>query len=103
MKIAMEKSLSHVIVEIDCLAICTMWSQGDDLSLGGQVFREIRSYLSNFQGFSLTYVRREANVVAHQCARHALSVANFCNLDATPDFLMDATPDFLIQFFRLNE
>jgi hypothetical protein len=44
-----------------------------------------------FQGFKLLYVRREANNVAHLCAREALSlVLNVLNFDVSPGFLTES-------------
>lgn len=99
-KLAMDRSLSHVIVETDCQSIYTMWTQGDDRSVGGQVFREMRSYLSSFQGFDLVFVHREANSVAHQCARHSLSLHNSCTMDVIPEFLIESVQS---EMFHLNE
>ena len=60
-----------MIVELECQSICTIWTLGDDMSVEGQVCREMHSYLSSSEGFDLVFVRREANFVAHQCARHS--------------------------------
>lgn len=37
-------------------------------------FREMRSYLTSFQGFKFIYIRRNANFVAHMCVKEALKV-----------------------------
>jgi hypothetical protein len=42
-----------------------------------------------FQRFKLLYVRREANNVAHLCAREALSLdMDVLNFDVSPGFLL---------------
>lgn len=51
--------------------------------------REIKSFLSNFQGFDIVYSRRDANVVAHRCAKEGLSTSlNVISSDVIPDFLV---------------
>jgi hypothetical protein len=49
-----------------------------------RLFKEMKFLVSNFQGFSFSFVKREANKATHLCARDALSldslvVAYDCN------------------------
>ena len=53
------------------------------------IFREMKSYLSNFQGFSLVFIPRSANFAAHLCAYEALNLA-YANA------IYDVIPAFLI-------
>ena len=58
-------------------------------SMGSPVISEIKSYLQNFQGLRISYVRREANKAAHWCAQEGLK-------SASDVILFDVFPDSLI-------
>lgn len=85
---AIERGWSSIVIETDCQIFVRDWIEGNDRSGGGHIIREMKSYLSNFQGFDLKFVGRGANAAAHACARHALS------LDV-PRVTFDVAPDFL--------
>lgn len=52
------------------------------------MLREIKSLL-NFQGFDIVHTRRDANAVAHRCAKEGInSSLSVMSLDVIPDFLV---------------
>ena len=69
----MEKGWTWVTVETDCKTVVQEYMATECRSTGTPIISEIRSYLQNFQGFRLNYVSREANNVAHWCARESLA------------------------------
>jgi hypothetical protein len=81
-----------MILETDCQSIVSKWhKEGSDRSVGYHLFRETKELVGFFQGFKLLYVRREANCVAHLCAREALSLdLDVLNFDVSPGFLTEA-------------
>lgn len=53
--------------------------------------REMKANLHNFQGFSMQHVNREANGVAHVCAREALNIEDdMLVFDVASAFLIDS-------------
>ena len=86
--LAIEKGWSSIVLETDCQLIVRDWIEGNDRSAGGHIYREMKSYLSNFQGFDLKFVGRGANVAAHSCARQAISLdVPLVTFVVVPDFL----------------
>lgn len=54
----------------------------------GQVFREMEQLISSLQSFKFVFLRREANKVAHVCAKHSLSLAfAVVSFELIPEFL----------------
>jgi hypothetical protein len=50
----------------------------------------MKCLLSNFHGFSISFVKREANKVAHACARAALSLdVSIVSYDTIPGLLAE--------------
>jgi hypothetical protein len=50
-----------------------------------------------FQGFKLLYIRREANLVTHLCARKAISLnMDVLNFDVSPAFLTEVVQSELV-------
>ena len=79
-----------IIIEIDCQAIVTAWKQENDRSVGGQLCKEMRTYLHNFQGFDLRWTGREANIVAHLCAKEAIVLESVAlSFYVISEFLID--------------
>lgn len=50
--LALEKGLSHVIIETDCQNVCNQWINGGAKSVVGQVFREMKADLHRYRGLS---------------------------------------------------
>ncbi|XBI78249.1 hypothetical protein VPH35_087974 [Triticum aestivum] len=87
--LARDNGWPNILIETDCQVIRNEWKNGDLSSVGGHVLREIKSCLSNFQGFDIVYTRRDANVVAHRCANEGLSSSlNVISFNVIPDFLV---------------
>lgn len=53
------------------------------------MLREMKEFCSNFQEVKLLFLGRDANKVAHRCAKEALSVLDFVRFDVIPGFLTD--------------
>ncbi|XP_024177882.1 uncharacterized protein LOC112183776 [Rosa chinensis] len=67
----------EVIFESDCaLLVQAIQSPTYDLSTMHILIGEVRTLLQTHPGFSLTHVNREANVVAHLLASHALRTSD---------------------------
>ncbi|KAM3351906.1 hypothetical protein ACQJBY_023652 [Aegilops geniculata] len=87
--LAMEKGWTRVIIESDYKTIIDEYMASESRSTGSPIISEIKSYLHNFQGLRINYVRREANEVAHWCARESLaSASNVISFDAFPASLI---------------
>ena len=101
LRMAMEKGYQKVILETDCQMIDTAWDAGQDRSEAGHIFREMKMYLSNFQGFSLVFSNRSANFAAHLCAKEALNM-ECCSssFDVIPAFLIGQVQS---EFVPLNQ
>jgi ribonuclease HI len=87
-QVAKVHGFSHVILETDSQVVVSMWNRTDsNKSVGYHIIGEIKEVVGSFQGFNLLFARREANSVAHLCAREALSL-NFValNFDVTMVF-----------------
>lgn len=55
----------------------------------GQIFWEMKLWVSSFPGFKLSFVRRTANKVTHACARVALFLnSSFIFYTDIPGFLI---------------
>ncbi|XP_073355417.1 uncharacterized protein [Aegilops tauschii subsp. strangulata] len=87
--LAMEKGWTRVTVESDCKTIIDEYMATECRSTGSPIISEIKSYLQNFQGLRVNYVRREANEAAHWCARESLaSASNVISFDVFPASLI---------------
>lgn len=88
--LAVEKGITHVVLETDCQTVFNHWKNEDARPVAGQVLREMKSYLHFLQGFKMQYVSRQANGVAHTSAREALSMEAFSfDFNVIPVFLID--------------
>lgn len=82
--------MDHVQIETDCQVLANEWKNRRDLSDVGLIIREMKVYLSFFQGFELYHISRDANVVAHKLARHALLLGmGDVTFSCIPEFLSD--------------
>ncbi|XBI99595.1 hypothetical protein VPH35_019648 [Triticum aestivum] len=88
-RLAMEKGWTRVIVETDCKTVRSEYMATDCRSTGSPIISEIKSYLQHFQGLQLNFVRRDANEVAHWCARESLASTSIVKfLDIFPASLI---------------
>jgi ribonuclease HI len=89
--LAQSRGWNHIEVETDCQTVVGMWkNEKTQKSACHQVLQEMKAIVSNFQGFTFSFVRREANKAAHTCARTALSLVNHATVyEVTPGFLID--------------
>ena len=67
---AMEQGWTNIQVETDRQVFANEWKNRRDLSDVGLIIREMKVYLSYFQGFELYHISREANALAHKLAWH---------------------------------
>lgn len=73
MSLVLQKSWQFIEIEIDCQVVVNAWNNKEvDRSVCGQIVREMKSWVSSFQGFNLCFARRTANKMAHACARAAV-------------------------------
>ncbi|KAF7075575.1 hypothetical protein CFC21_080339 [Triticum aestivum] len=87
--LAMEKGWTRVTIESDCRTVIEEYVATECRSTGSPIISDIKSYLQNFQGLCVNYVRREANEAAHSCARESLaSVSNVISFDVFPASLI---------------
>ncbi|XP_062011339.1 uncharacterized protein LOC133727936 [Rosa rugosa] len=73
--ILLARSLHHeeVVFESDCsLLVQAIHSPSQDLTTMNILIEEVRQLLQDHRGYSVLHVRREANIVAHTLATHAL-------------------------------
>jgi ribonuclease HI len=89
--LAKARGWSHVVVETDCQLIVKEWNEGKvQRSASTLIMREMKATISDFQGFTFCFAKREANKSAHVCAREALSINSL-------DVFYELIPDFLIE------
>ncbi|KAM6541375.1 hypothetical protein CsatB_005822 [Cannabis sativa] len=85
--------------ETDCLALISAFSRRASFcNEFGSILDDIASLLSNFPKASLIYVRRSANMAAHELAVRALRVdGELVWMDDFPPFLYDVLNSDYIQ------
>lgn len=84
------RGFSHVIMEVDCLELVTLWnSRHNSHSIVAYLLDEIGELSTYFDSFLICRVSRSANLPAHLCAKRA------CALGVT-DSWIDETPSFLV-------
>lgn len=98
MMFARQQAWQNMEVEMDCQVVVCAWDRTvDDRSLCGQIIREMKSWVSSFQGFRLCFSKRAANRAAHCCARAVLSFDTshvyFANI---PGFLIEPVQSDLL-------
>jgi ribonuclease HI len=72
-KYATERGFTQVIFEVDCAELVKSWQKGQvDRSVIRPILEEIRDISLSFISCNVVSVRREANQVAHCCAKFAL-------------------------------
>ncbi|XBI75297.1 hypothetical protein VPH35_068680 [Triticum aestivum] len=94
-RLAMEKGWTRVIVETDCKTVINEYMAMECRSTGSPIISEIKSYLQHFQGLQLKFASRDANEVAHWCARESLDSASIVNF-------FDVFPASLIALAQLD-
>jgi len=64
----------HIIFKMDCKVVVDRINKGtQDTSETGSINQECRRILESFPNFSLEFIRRQANIVAHTLATVATS------------------------------
>ncbi|PNT68773.1 uncharacterized protein LOC112271862 [Brachypodium distachyon] len=72
--LAKEKAFQRVILETDCAELVRLWrARSSQRSVVGPILDEIIEFSQSFISCEIVFVRREANFVAHECARSAVS------------------------------
>jgi hypothetical protein len=88
-RLACGMGLQHVIIESDAQTVVQLWkNQGGGRSEIAGILHEIDDTSKVFQSFTVRYIGREANQLAHLCAARASSVRRRCLwINYTPLFL----------------
>ena len=67
-----DKAYGQVVFEVDCQVLVRHWNdQVNDRSVLKPILDEISEISSSLVSFSVVFARREANQVAHLCAKYA--------------------------------
>ena len=70
LKLALEQGWQDVIMESDCLKVIEdMWNNTNVSFEVGVIYQNIHSVSRNFISYSFSFVRSEANLIAHILAR----------------------------------
>jgi hypothetical protein len=87
-----------LILETDCQVIINNWyDDRANRSVGCHLFEEMKDMEGSFQGSKLLYTSRDANSVAHLCAREAISLnMDVLNFHVSPGFLTWAVQSKLV-------
>ena len=66
------QNILNVIIESDCKQIVDqIKSKEEDITDCGFILNQIRDILRSYPSYSIEYVRRQANLVAHSIARNS--------------------------------
>ena len=88
-QLALDRGLRDVVVETDAQQPVNLWKSSTyERSEVAAVLLDERELTGNFQSFSLNFVPREANELAHLCAKQCSSVRRRC-------FWVNYIPTFL--------
>ncbi|XP_057423606.1 uncharacterized protein LOC130717403 [Lotus japonicus] len=86
MQLATELGFRRVCLETDCLQLFQWWQkEAVGRSYLDNIIRDCRSYVSFFDLFSLSFVRRSGNAVADFLARNASTYADCVWVEEAPD------------------
>ena len=84
------RGFSHVIMEVDCLELVTLWNnRHNSRSMVAPLLLEIGELSVHFSSFVIQHVNMSANLPAHLCAKRART------LNVTDSWL-DEAPNFLV-------
>uniref|UniRef100_A0ACD6AMU6 Uncharacterized protein n=1 Tax=Avena sativa TaxID=4498 RepID=A0ACD6AMU6_AVESA len=101
---AKQHGFVRVICESDCAELVNLWrGRKTQRSALAPMCSEIDETSSSFELFEFSFVGRNANKVAHECARYACTHVESRSWDEPPDFLdnslrTDCNPDQSIRF-----
>ncbi|KAE8702511.1 hypothetical protein F3Y22_tig00110482pilonHSYRG00217 [Hibiscus syriacus] len=91
-----EENWRDIVIKLGSITIINLYNDavGDDSTIGVHM-RAIREKMYYFNSFLVTYVRREANVVAHKLAQRALdcNAYYFFEADVPPFTITDVKRD----------
>lgn len=80
--------MEHVVAETDAQELVTLWkNRTNQRSEIAAILNEIEEIASAFTSLAMQHVRREANFVAHSCARFAFSSLDSHVWASPPSFL----------------
>ena len=96
---AVEKGLQRVCVETDSLlTVQALQKNSVGVLEVGHVLEERLKYLQEHPQFSIVFVQRQANKVAHEMAKYPCSVGSFLLFTSPPDMLLETLMnDVLLQ------
>ncbi|XP_066391715.1 uncharacterized protein [Miscanthus floridulus] len=87
------------IVHSDCMEVMDTMKSGISSTVGAPIFDECFQLWQNFEAISLEKCDREANKVAHELAKVALSAKEICIwVDEPPDFIVESLVNDVILF-----
>ena len=93
---AIQKGFQAVVLATDCQVLLNHWvERKTDRSVIRPILDEISELKSSFSSFQFLYEGREANQVAHCCAKYAAVNGEFATWDAEP-------PPWLIHSLRAD-
>ncbi|KHN06267.1 hypothetical protein glysoja_036940, partial [Glycine soja] len=79
------QNIPNVITESDCKHIVYhIKSKEEDITSCGFILNQIRDILRSYPSYSIEYVRRQANLVAHSLARNSFLLEQHCIFLNTP-------------------
>lgn len=101
MILARKCGFSKVTLESDCQELVTAWSRRDDRSTIACILAEVGELVLEFSGFAFNHVRRDANHVAHRCAKFACtSPRNVERRYISPRFLVSCIRTDALNVFQ---
>jgi ribonuclease HI len=87
---AARQGIPKVIIQTDSKNLVSLWQdESQPRFQGAHVVQEMKVLCENFQEVKFLYIGRDANKVAHRCAKEALSVVGSVRFDVMPGFLAD--------------
>lgn len=84
-QVAADAGYQCLHVETDCLEFVQLWRRKESqLSIAGSVIAEIVNLSNGFQDFSISYVSRNCNKIAHVLAKQVTSTHSLERWHVTP-------------------
>ncbi|XP_024636060.1 uncharacterized protein [Medicago truncatula] len=89
--------LSNVQLELDCkLVVDSIYDKNNNQAEFGSIIDDCRSLLQQFTNFKISFVRRQANVVAHSFARVSIFQARHQVFDLIPSCIPNCVMNEMI-------
>jgi hypothetical protein len=64
---ANQQGYSKIICESNCEELVWLWKRSEHRSWIAPIISEVEELCSSFESFDFCFIRRTANVVAHEC------------------------------------